>query len=141
MNILTFIVFLLIIYCSYLIFNKEVKETFITYNNDFKKFHKHYGFEMKDNNLMYKNGKVIPYTKTLNQPESVKITSDKHLTKQLLNKHNIPIPKGMTYNRDIDNIDKFINKINFKLTYPLIIKPTNMSNAIDVYVNIKMKIN
>ena len=134
------IIFFFILLCIYKLFYKNNYnniEQFITYNLDFKKFHKDYGFKMKDNNLMYKNGKTIQYTKTLNRPTSVKITSNKHLTKQLLNKHNIPIPKGMTYNRDMDNIDNFIKQINFKLTYPLIIKPTNMSNAIDVYVNIK----
>ena len=110
MNYLSCIIFILILYCLYFIFNKEVKETFITYNKDFKTFHKDYGFKMKDNNLIYKNNKLIPFTRTLNQLESVNITSDKKKTKELFYKYNIPTPKGLLFNNKND-IDIFIKKL------------------------------
>jgi cyanophycin synthetase len=92
---------------------------------------------MKNKYLIYKNGKKIPYTKTLNNPESIKLTSNKGFTKKILNKHNLPTPKGLIYNKELENIKNFIKKVNSNLEYPLIIKPTNMANAIDVNINIK----
>lgn len=133
--LLLIIIILLLLYYQYK--NKDYYENFISYFNDFQKKYKEYGFKKEGNYLVYKNGKKIPYTNDFNTPENVKISKNKNLTNQLLNKHNLPNPKGLVYNRDIDNINYFIKKVYKELKYPLIIKPTNMSRSIDVNVNIK----
>ena len=134
----TFLILIIILLIIILVYNYDIKnkESFITYNTDFKKFYKDFDFQIKDGYLIYKNGKKIKFTKTLNPLESMKLTGNKYKTKEILKKYNLAAPKGLIFNRETENINDLIKNINLELEYPLVVKPTNGQNSVDVYVNI-----
>ena len=62
--------------------------------------------------------------------------NNKNRTKEHLLKYNIPVPKSVKFSIKSDNINSFLNKIDEKLNYPLVIKPTNESQSKGVHLNI-----
>ena len=138
MDKLIILVFILIIFCLYLIFNRNKKDTFINYKaQDFKKFYDNYDFQLEDNSLLYiPNNKKLKF-KEINPKKSKILTGNKNLTKKILKESNLPIPNGLVYDIKKENIKSFIEKINNKLRFPLVVKPINQQQGIDVHLDIE----
>lgn len=67
--------------------------------------------------------------------EAFDICDDKDLTKQYLEKHNVPVPKGDMF--DENSTDEEIVKYGMSLGFPLVVKPTDGNAGKGVFANIK----
>jgi len=72
-----------------------------------------------------------------NTIEAFKICHDKALTNKYLQKANVPVPQGKTFN-DSTSIDDIL-KYAENLPFPLVVKPTDGNSGQGVIVNIKSK--
>jgi len=63
------------------------------------------------------------------------ICDDKDLTKQYLEKHNVPAPKGDRF--DLSATDEEIVAYGLSLGYPIVVKPTDGNAGKGVFANIK----
>src|SRR5699024_1087407 len=67
--------------------------------------------------------------------ESLKLTGNKDLAKELFSKHGVPVPAGKRFKKDIQN-EEIIFYAN-KLGFPLVLKPTNGYQGKGVIANIR----
>lgn len=67
--------------------------------------------------------------------EAVEIAADKGVTKEILAKNNIPVPKGKGFSEDAT--DEEIIEYSRTLTYPIVCKPTDASLGSGVVTNIQ----
>lgn len=66
--------------------------------------------------------------------EAFKICDDKDLTKQYLEKENVPVPKGQMFG--IDTPEEEIIQYGLTLGFPLVVKPTDGNAGRGVFANI-----
>src|SRR5699024_3379424 len=66
--------------------------------------------------------------------EAFHICGDKHLTYEYLEKANVPVPISKRFTDD-ESIEEILKQIN-KMTYPLVVKPTDGSAGKGVFTNI-----
>lgn len=84
--------------------------------------------EKKEHYFSVTRGDIVPRS-------AIKICIDKHLTKNYMEKSNVPTPKGEKFSEDSDNND-ILNYSN-TLGYPLVIKPSDGTGGDGVIANIK----
>ena len=76
------------------------------------------------------------YVNHFNTPEGTKLTIDKTVTSEMLNKKNIPVPKFSVINIK-EPVEKIIDKMNENdIDFPIVLKPINGTFGIDVITNI-----
>jgi glutathione synthase/RimK-type ligase-like ATP-grasp enzyme len=144
-NIKTLLLLFLILLLIKLIIikNNNSNEPFINLQHPhFKEIYSKYNFnyEKKDNSLIRNNNEKIKR----------KDFNSKKCKSSIINKINtinkfkeakkivIPFPNSIEYNRDIDNKNTIIKKLNDNnIKYPIVIKPTNETQGNGVYVHIK----
>src|SRR5690625_2038959 len=66
--------------------------------------------------------------------EAVELAADKGITKKILEKENIPVPKGKRFPEDAT--DEEIIAYSKTIDYPLVFKPTDASLGMGVVTNI-----
>ena len=76
----------------------------------------------------------IPYTHSGVIASS--IAMDKEISKKIFIKNKIKTPKFLTYSYEEKN-SKLIKKINYKLKFPVVIKPLNEGSSVNVYITNK----
>jgi glutathione synthase/RimK-type ligase-like ATP-grasp enzyme len=144
--ILNGILFLFILYLVNLIVknkqNVELIEPLQFYHNDFKpSFNTHnIEYNRKNKEFMYKKNIISKFN--LNSKNSKYIMNNKGRTNSFLKNNNISVPNEIIFNKEKYNnkqnsIEEIIKEVNNKLNYPVVIKPTDQSNSIDVFINIK----
>lgn len=144
--ILNGILFLFILYLVNLIVknkrNGSIIESLQFYHKDFKPFYKQNNikYNSKNKEFMYKKNTISK--SILNSKNSKYIMNNKGRTNSFLKKNNIPVPNELIFNKETYNnkqtgIEEIIKVVNNKLNYPVVIKPTNQQNSIDVFINIK----
>ena len=142
-NILLLLFLILLLIKLIIIKNNNSNEQFINLRHPhFKDIYSKYNFkyEKKDNSLIRNNIEKIKR----------RDFNSKKCKSSIINKINtinkfkeakkivIPFPNSIEYNRDIDNKNTIIKKLNENnINYPIVIKPTNESQGKGVYVNIK----
>jgi cyanophycin synthetase len=139
-NILLLIIILILVVLCYKYIFKN-KDAFLNFNNkDFKLFFLKNNMKIENDYLIWNNKKYKLYKNklglNLNPKKIINLTTDKEMTKKILIKNNIATSKYLMYKKK-KNINNFINEVNLKLNFPLVIKPTNGYDSIDVFLNIK----
>ena len=86
------------------------------------------------NKKLYKNNKVISYKNNLN-PIGSSYNCIKNITSSKLMINNIPVPTFYVWDAQ-KSTDENISNIKKRLTFPLIMKPTNGTQGKNVFVNI-----
>lgn len=97
----------------------------------YKKHNIIYNFE---NEKLYKNNKVISYKNNLN-PIGSNYNCIKNITSSKLMINNIPVPTFYVWDAH-KSADENISNIKKRITFPLIMKPTNGTQGKNVFVNI-----
>lgn len=83
-----------------------------------------------ENNIHYFNGSSGDF----NTQQAFDICDDKALTAEYLEKNNVPIPKGATFEKEtkIEELLTYTKQIG----YPVVVKPTDGSGGVGVFANI-----
>lgn len=133
------LIFFLVIslFAYYSIQNNKIIEGIQFNSNEFKNEYKTLNiiYDKTNHRLIRKYpGKVKIFDcKNINNRNSVKITSNKYYTSDLLNKNQLPVPKFMLYDNNNNNNNN--NVIQHNLQYPLVIKPLSESGGKDITMN------
>jgi cyanophycin synthetase len=77
------------------------------------------------------------YINHFNTPEGTKLTVNKTTTSQILNKHNIPVPKFSVINIKQDENQVLRKMKENNITFPIVLKPIDGTFGIDVITNIE----
>src|SRR5699024_10461822 len=98
-------------------------------NNNRKKAHINYklSYKGKEHRFTVERGDAVPKS-------AIKICVDKDLTKEYIQKANVPTPKGKAFTANTP--DKEIITYANELGYPLVIKPTDGTGGSGVIENI-----
>lgn len=123
---------------------------FLTINENYTGFKTHFFFDaLKNNNYKVDENKNIKtcdlknkckntnYSYHFNSIDSVKLVKNKIKTSDILNKHNLPIPKFNKINIDNSSEKIMIDNQKHHIHFPIIIKPINGTFGRDVYINIE----
>lgn len=89
-----------------------------------------------DKKILVKNGKSVSYATQLNKPSAKKISKNKFLTKQVLIRNNIPTANYYHWNPS-KSFAQNVNDIQYKLNFPLVIKPNSLERGMGVFTNIQ----
>lgn len=86
-----------------------------------------------DNNNCIKKS----YINHFNTQEGTKLTVNKTITSEILNKHNIPVPKFAIINIKEDETQVLMKMDENNITFPIVLKPIDGTFGIDVITNIE----
>lgn len=136
-NYLLFLIIILLIYICIKSSSLKIIEPLNLNHPNFLKEYPKYNFKINHlkKELTHNNTKTLRY-RDINIPESRKIMNNKNRTTEYLQQHNIPVPKTIKYingNKNLQQLEYDINTA--KLNYPLVVKPVNGQQGIDVYLN------
>lgn len=134
------IILIILIFFVFFYFNKKkLIEPMIFDSENMKKVYEKYNIELNNDELK-KDNKIINVKNHFNSEESKKLSNNKILTSNLLNKNDIPVCKFYEWNNDLTENDNF-KIINRELSYPLVIKYIYGEKGKDVYTDIISKKN
>ena len=86
------------------------------------------------------NGKKLSTIGQLNTWKSSYYCIYKNKTSEILNKNNIPTANQYLWNNSISDVNNLLNLKKYKMKYPLVVKPNDGQQGIDVYLDQTNKI-
>jgi cyanophycin synthetase len=128
---------IIIILLLILITVKKCREGVVFEADYLHPYYKKYGITIDaKNQTLSKNGKTVSYANQFNPVSSIKIATDKPLSKDLFIKHGIPTSKHYRWDK-YKSFNKNFTIMTRKLKFPVVIKPSDSYAGDGVHTNVR----